>query len=33
MGVKIQAGTKALHECDSAALAARNPAGTSTTAQ
>jgi len=33
MGVKIEAGTKALHERDCAALAARDPAGTSTTAQ
>ena len=33
MGVQIQAGTTALHESDSAVLAAQNPAGTSTTAQ
>jgi len=33
MGVKIEAGTKALHERDGAALAARDAAGTSTTAQ
>jgi hypothetical protein len=33
MGVKMQAGTTALHENDSAVLAAQHPAGTSTTAQ
>ena len=33
MGVEIEAGTKALHERDCAALAARDPSGTSTTTQ